>query len=442
MGIVVAAVPITKMKGEKMIQSIKNIGYAIRTIYKQPKNLIELSSVVFVLFACSVFGAEYLKASLGGVFLHEVYIFMVRWVFIPLSLIYFVLRYGEGIKRSRFTRFFLKIGFWGYNNKVPQYMWKQSLNRNIDILKFRSVIPENNWQKKKEEIAMFLQSKIYRIKANKEKMNIMEIAIIKQELAQYIPWDDVYMEDGDVFAIGEGYEGKIFWKADSLHHGVVAGATSQGKTSLLRLLAYQAVKKNWNTEIIDMKNGGDYSEFKDIESHYGPMVEHDAKKACEMLLALTLEVQYRLKRFDEVGVANIQQYNARNQDQFLNWLLIIDEAAELLDVRPKDKEEKQMYAEIEGYLRTLARTSRAAGVHLVFGYIRPSSDVLDGQIKNNLLWRVCGYFADDAASRIVLDNDKATELPPDVKGRFIIGEDEVQTYYLEPQTYEPKVWCR
>ena len=64
------------------------------------------------------------------------------------------------------------------------------------------------------------------------------------------------------------------------------------------------------------------------------------------------------------------------------------------------------------------------------GVIRPSHDVLDGQIKNSLLFRCCSYFADSAASRIVLENDRATELPPNIKGRFIVGEDEVQAYYL------------
>ena len=110
------------------------------------------------------------------------------------------------------------------------------------------------------------------------------------------------------------------------------------------------------------------------------------------------------------------------------WLVVIDEAAEILDVKPKDKEEKEMYAEIDHYLRTLARISRAAGVHILMGFIRPSADVLNGQIKNNLLWRVSSYFADPAAARIVLDNDKAAELPSEIKGRFIIGEEEVQAY--------------
>ena len=58
------------------------------------------------------------------------------------------------------------------------------------------------------------------------------------------------------------------------------------------------------------------------------------------------------------------------------------------------------------------------------------SNVLDGQIKNNLQFRICGYFADSPASRIVLENDKATELPSNIKGRFIVGDEECQAYYL------------
>ena len=64
--------------------------------------------------------------------------------------------------------------------------------------------------------------------------------------------------------------------------------------------------------------------------------------------------------------------------------------------------------------------------------IRPSADVLDGQIKNNLLWRACGYFSDPSASRIVLDNDRATQLPTEIKGRFIVGDEETQVYYMPP----------
>ena len=67
------------------------------------------------------------------------------------------------------------------------------------------------------------------------------------------------------------------------------------------------------------------------------------------------------------------------------------------------------------------------------GVIRPDSNILDGQIKNNLTWRVCGYFADAPVSRIVLNNDMATKLSPHAKGRLVVGENIVQAYYLPVQ---------
>ena len=226
---------------------------------------------------------------------------------------------------------------------------------------------------------------------------------------------------------------KIIWDATALPHGLLGGATSSGKINLLRCVIHQAILKRRNVQVFDFKGGGDFvsvereaQKYRDLENGYGPFIISDPEEARQLLLALTVEVEGRSKKFKEAGVTNITEYNARGWDRFVPWLVVMDEAAELLDVKPKDKAEKELYAEIDHLLRKLARTSRAAGVHLLLGFIRPSADVLDGQIKNNLLWRVCGYFADPAASRIVLDNDKATELPPEVKGRFIIGKEETQ----------------
>lgn len=265
----------------------------------------------------------------------------------------------------------------------------------------------------------------------------MNIYLIQETLPSFIPWDDSFMEAGNKFAIGEGYTARVIWDTTALPHGLIAGATGSGKTGILRCLIHQAIYKKWNIQVLDFKGGGDYAsvereaqKYRDLENGYGPFIISDLEEARKLLLALTIEVKGRLEKFKEAGVSNITEYNARGWDHFVPWLVVIDEAAELLDVKPKDKAEKELYTEIDHLLRTLTRTSRAAGVHLLLGFIRPSADVLDGQIKNNLLWRACGYFADPAASRIVLDNDKATELPPEIKGRFIIGEEETQAYYL------------
>lgn len=360
---------------------------------------------------------------------------VMRWLWLPvlLSLVLVII----SIPEHRRQRFFTNIGFHGHDGKTPRYIGRYNVNAYLKRLRFKSRIPFTEWEKAKPDIEMFYKRKIYKMEQSKENIRVMDIYLIQEALPSLIRWEASFMEVGDKFAIGESYMGKVVWDATALPHGLIAGSTGSGKTGMLRCLIHQAIHKKWNIQVLDFKGGGDYSsveqeaqKYRDLESGYGPFIISDPEEARQLLLALTVEVKGRLRAFKEAGVSNITEYNDRGWNRFVPWLVVIDEAAELLDVKPKDKAEKEMYAEIDHLLRTLARTSRAAGVHLLLGFIRPSADVLDGQIKNNLLWRACGYFADPAASRIVLDNDKATELPPEVKGRFIIGEEETQAYYL------------
>lgn len=50
------------------------------------------------------------------------------------------------------------------------------------------------------------------------------------------------------------------------------------------------------------------------------------------------------------------------------------------------------------------------------------ANILPGQIKNNLDFRVCGR-ADNVLSQIILDNTSAADqIPKDARGRFITGD--------------------
>ncbi|WP_304433542.1 FtsK/SpoIIIE domain-containing protein [Acutalibacter muris] len=357
---------------------------------------------------------------------------IVRWLWVPvlLSLVFVVM----SVPQYRRKQFFSSIGFRGYDGKLPRYKGQRKVNTYLKRMRYRSTIPLEKWEKAKSDIEMFYNRKIYKLEQSKRNMHILYIYLIQELLPTYILWKDSYLEEGRKFAIGESYNGKLIWDCTVLPHGVVAGASSAGKSSVSRCIIHQATIKRWNVWILDWKCGGDYvsveREYQDITKNYGPIVISGPEETRNILVAILVEVRGRLEEFKKVGATNIDEYNARGQDQFVPFLLVIDEAAEILDVKPKSKEEKDLYAEIEQTLRKLARISRAAGVHILMGFIRPDANVLDGQIKNNLLWRACGYFADPAASRIVLDSEKATKLPPEVKGRFIIGEEETQAYYL------------
>ena len=348
------------------------------------------------------------------------------------------------ITQGRLNRFAWTTRFLGYDSKPPRYQGKKKYNKYLRRLRFHSRIPLVDWKRQKLTLEVFFKRKIYAIKEGKT-VRDTNIFLIQEELPTFIPWDDTYMEEGRRFAIGESYMGKAVWDVARLPHGLIAGASSSGKTSVLRSIVHQAIYKHFNVSVLDFKGGGDFNDveqenakYHDLEDGYGPFLVSDPEEAHQLLLALVIEAKGRLEKFKEVGVTNIDEYNAQEKDSFVPWLVVIDEAAELLDVRPTDKTEKERYIEISQSLHTLARMSRAAGITLLLGFIRPSSDVLDGQIKNNLLFRCCGFFADPAASRIVLDNDRATELPPEIKGRFIIGEEETQAYYLPTTPREGK----
>lgn len=340
------------------------------------------------------------------------------------------------IQQGQINRFAWTTRFLGYDNKPPHFRGKKRFNQYLRRLRFHSRIPLEEWKRQKPTLEVFFKKKIYAIKEGKT-VRDTDIFLIQELLPRFILWDDSFMEEGRRFAIGESYNGKAVWDVKSLPHGLIAGASGGGKTTILRCIIHQAILKHWNVTVFDFKNGGDFhdverenAKYHDLEDGYGPFLVSDPEEARQLLVALVIEAKGRLEKFKEVGVADIDEYNASGKGFFVPWLVVVDEAAELLDVKPLDRAAKEQYVEISQSLRTLARMSRAAGITLLLGFIRPSADVLDGQIKNNLLFRCCGFFSDPAASRIVLDNDRATELPPEIKGRFIVGEDETQAYYL------------
>lgn len=363
-----------------------------------------------------------------------------RITIIIMVVILVILPFVHPIMYWRLNRFAWANRFLGYDNKPPRYLGRKKINRYLAHLHFKSRIPLREWKSHQPILEVFFNKSIYNITAGKT-VRDTEIFLIQESLPAIIPWDDSYIVEGRRFAIGEGYNGKIIWDVKSLPHGLVAGSSGGGKSSLLRSLIHQAIVKRWNVTVMDFKNSGDFhnveqenSNYHDLEDGYGPFLISDPEEARQFLLGLVVEAKGRLQAFKETGIADIDEYNASGKGHFLPWLVVIDEAAEILDVKPLDKAEKERYIEINQSLRTLARMSRAAGITLLLGFIRPSADILDGQIKNNLLFRCCGFFSDPAASRIVLDNDRATELPPEIKGRFIIGEDESQAYYLPAQS--------
>ena len=123
--------------------------------------------------------------------------------------------------------------------------------------------------------------------------------------------------------------------------------------------------------------------------------------------------------FSKYSCKDIDSFNQFIEGKIDRIIFACDELAELLDTTGMDKDEKAIIKEIEGHISKIARLGRAVGIHLILATQRPDADVLSGQIKSNMTYRLCGR-SNEVLSRIILDSTDAAKLiPNDAKGVFI-----------------------
>ena len=110
------------------------------------------------------------------------------------------------------------------------------------------------------------------------------------------------------------------------------------------------------------------------------------------------------------------------------------ELAELLDTTGLSPREKEPIKKIQNQLSSLARLGRAFGIHLILATQRPDANIISGQIKNNISYKICGR-ADQVLSQIILDNtDASTYIPSDSKGLFLNQDGTLFKAYLFDET--------
>lgn len=240
------------------------------------------------------------------------------------------------------------------------------------------------------------------------------------------------MMAGDVLNIGEGYFGTVGMNLIRQPHAFIAGETGSGKSIILQCMIYQALVKKYQVKLIDFKRGVSFSCFSGLID-----IVIELEQASRLFAELIKEVNNRLDLFVAENVQDIKSYNQKMRKTsgkgLKRIIVVVDELAELVDCGGGvDKEEKAIIQAINKNLRTLARIARASGVHLLLGVQRPDSSIIDGQIKSNIPFRVCGRFADPQPSIIVLGDSRAIELP-NIPGRFIADNQEIQAYYFKAE---------
>jgi len=178
--------------------------------------------------------------------------------------------------------------------------------------------------------------------------------------------------------LGRDVGGKaISTPLDTMPHLLIAGATGSGKSvamnAFLTALLYQNAPHELKFILVDPKQV-ELMPYSGIPHLLTPVITQ-SDKALQALRWAVAEMGRRLKTFSELGVRNLDEYNAKIKDEkdyVPRIVIVIDELADLM-MRQYRKDTEAMVARI-------AQMARAAGMHLVLATQRPSVDVITGLI--------------------------------------------------------------
>ena len=211
------------------------------------------------------------------------------------------------------------------------------------------------------------------------------------------------------FALGRDISGHpMMADLATMPHLLIAGATNSGKSvclnSMIASILFRARPDEVKLLLIDPKRV-ELSLFQSIP-HLAAPVAHDAKESAGLLRWAIREMELRYSQFADMGVRNINGWNARakidaDMEPFYFLVIVIDELADLM---------MQAATEFETSICRLAQLARATGIHLVVATQRPSVNVITGTIKANIASRIAFAVASQVDSRTILDLNGAERL--------------------------------
>ncbi len=319
----------------------------------------------------------------------------------------------------------LRIGLVNEAGEPPTLLSvnRHPSNPDIQIYTFFSRgLPVSTWMDRADKIQSSLNGTITDLCYNNDNQNVqLSLAPPSVKLPNNILWTDS-MDSPKNFELilGIGPAGPVTLDLSHTSHVLIGGSTGSGKTVLLKLLLRQAYVKGAKIYIADFKDGIDY--LSDFWQTCCTFCENlDGLQ--EILNTFQNARKERGKLFKKYHCNNIDEYNAiRGSYPMHRMIFACDEAAELFDKTGKSKEDRQRLEAISNQFESLARVGRAYGIHLILATQRPDANVMPGQVKSNIDYRICGR-ADAILSEIILGSRMAADfIPKNAHGRFVLND--------------------
>lgn len=363
--------------------------------------------------------------------LYDIYSLSMNIAYILFAIIcffYLIILLGSSAKSQKCTKGFIKHNFVNYIGEAPQLLSIKSskLHSKNRIYTFDNAeIPISKWKKEIELIEQILKRRIYDIFEDENNLSLVHLCTSPPQKTndEKILWNYSYMDKEDnLLVLGINDRGIVKKDLAVYPHILIAGSTSSGKSTLLKEILLQFIAKEYLLYIGDFK-GIDFTNPFWKKNSYMIYNPNEIIGVCEIIEG---HIDCRKKLFKEMNCDNIEKYIKITGEKLPRIIFAIDEISEVLDKQGVTKERKEQINFIESHLSTLARQSRAYGVHLILATQRPSADILAGEIKGNIDLRICGKTPDPQLSQIILGNTEAfARIPHNAKGTFLTNENEL-----------------
>ena len=363
------------------------------------------------------------------------YIFVAAMAALGMTglLVIFTLA-GTPIKARKIERQLYDIGFVDRTGSAPLLLSYRKEKNGIVMEFFSTGIPLAEYKEHSEDIETALNIKIVSEEFGRDMRHVIIKAVYAMnDKKNIIRWSDEYLSTKDFeLVLGESYFGKESIDIAVTPHILIGGGSGSGKSKLLKLILIESIRKGAEVYLADFKGSIDYpcawhkmcsiiTEQEQLENHLSHILEI---------------MEERRELLVEAQTPNISEYNKKTDKNLSRIVVACDEIAEVLDKTGLSKEEKELVGKVESKLSTIARQGRAFGIHLILATQRPDADILKGQIKNNMGYRVCGR-ADKVLSQIILDNSEAAEkISSDDQGIFLTNSGVLfKAYYFEDDDF-------
>lgn len=244
---------------------------------------------------------------------------------------------------------------------------------------------------------------------------LFRIDVFETELPKKWDYDDKLIREGTwEVPIGKNHTGILYHDFEKYCHLLNGGVTRFGKTVFMKGIMNTLILNNpQDVEIyvLDLKAGLEFYKYKSL-----PQVREvacDVFESAKLLSEITQDLKKREGEFRQKGYTNIIDTPIKKRT-----FIFVDEGAELSPNIVKDKKAKK-YAEFcQACLSEIARIGGGLGYRLIYGTQYPTKEAVPMQVKMNIVARMSFVCASQVASRVLLDETGAEDLPS-IPGRAI-----------------------